>query len=80
MVRVDVSCKARRELMVAKKEVQNQRWKSDEIDALGTMRSVAFPFEGSSGSRRKKQKGGALITALAGGPECPPIVGPTMLV
>lgn len=58
MVRVDVSCKARRELMVAKKEVQNQRWKSDEIDALGTMRSVAFPFEGSSGPRRKKQKGG----------------------
>lgn len=53
MVRVDVSCKARRELMVAKKEVQNQRWKSDEIDALGTMRSVAFPFEGPGGKNRR---------------------------
>lgn len=61
MMGVEVSCEGLSGVEMelgrtsSKKEV---RWKSDEIDALGTMWSVAFPFEGSSGPLREKQEGG----------------------
>lgn len=63
---VEVSCEGLSGVeMELPGRVQKKRWKSDEIDALGTMWSMAFPFGGSSGPQRAKQKG-ALITALAG--------------